>query len=89
MVRYYTLKRKKGDTMRKLLAFTVTMALVMSCAAAYAGEKAAAPEKESMVRTFFGDAASLFRKQIPETPKSQTNRMWERTEGCAPKAQTK
>ncbi|MGB2600840.1 MAG: hypothetical protein WBD00_07545 [Candidatus Omnitrophota bacterium] len=71
--------------MRKAIALIVILMLVMSSTVAFAAEKAAPAQtqKESVVRKFWGDAADLFRKQIPETPDqhSETHRIWEQTPG--------
>lgn len=69
--------------MRKVIAIA-SVAVFMFCAVAFAedaAKSAAAPvQKESMVRKFFGDSKALVTKQIPETKKSATNRIFERTD---------
>jgi hypothetical protein len=69
--------------MKKVIAIAfVTMFMLGTVAFAEdAAKPAAAPvQKESMVRKFFGDSKDLVTKQIPETKKSATNRMFERTD---------
>jgi hypothetical protein len=70
--------------MRKAIALIVVVMLVMSSTVVFAAEKTQTQTQEkSMVRTFWGDFADLFRKKIPETPKqhSETHRVWEQTPG--------
>ncbi|MDD4013635.1 MAG: hypothetical protein PHW14_05545 [Candidatus Omnitrophica bacterium] len=60
--------------MKRVIALALIAAFVLACAPAFAADAPAKADvqKESMVTKFFGDAADLFRNQIPETSKSAT-----------------
>ena len=76
--------------MKKLVAILIICIFAIGTVSAFAAEAAkttATSAAPSTVKTFFSDAKDLFTKQIPETQKSKTNRMFERTgEKAAPAA---
>lgn len=62
--------------MKKLVVVLVVFALIFSCAAAYAGDKASkcATKAQPVEKTgnIFEDFVTLITKQIPNTPRSDT-----------------